>query len=273
MTEVLTKDLDTHTVVITGTHSAGKSTLLSGLEDGKLSDLGVLHPEYDDFGFGVQQDSHSGIEIPVITVPESARWLAVDVHNRPDLLAENYQLDFQLSIDAETIFRFHAGNELAATAIKNMQREGLLMGASSHMQPLVVSDRGPLDGVVYSELRCDGDTNKINGFSRTGFATEWLKSFIDLVVISDHSSIPFEFDGARMEDHKLRNDIAECIDANYRTVMPEESVTTLHGDEQDRKHSLLKEVSRSISGKTNYSKPSLPFQAWGTVKLQLSSEN
>ena len=45
---------ETFGVVITGTHLAGKSTLLDAVEDGKLVDL----------GFGVQSNLTDGTQIP-----------------------------------------------------------------------------------------------------------------------------------------------------------------------------------------------------------------
>ena len=255
--------IETPLAIITGTHSAGKSTLLSDLEQGKLNDLGVYDEEYTDFGYGVI-DSPTG-KRALVTIPETARWYA-GLYDRPDLLAENYNLDFQLSIDSLVIFRAHAATALSQ-AVKNKLIERGELPDASILEPIVVSDRGPLDGIIYSEARIlDRDTNIVNGSPRTGFHTEWLKSFVDLVIIADHKDIASEADAARLDDDALRQKIGESTVRNYTQFMPEGMVHIVSGDQEARK-AEVKKLLAPLTYDERITRKALAYEKWKNVKI------
>ena len=253
------------TAVVTGTHSSGKSTLLKDLELGKLSDLGINDNEYSDFGFGVVSDPKDDEPLPLILIPEAARRL-VTLYRRPDFVAENYTLDFQIAIDFDVVARIHTAHQLAARLPKRLMEEKLIDHGSKQKEPVVISDRGPLDGCVYSSIRClDEDTDVINGSPRTGFMTEWLKSFVNLVYITDHLEIPLEEDAARLADVEFRDQIARGIRANYSSFFDQDSIITLHGDRETRKTQLITTLSTKLDeDKKKY--PPLPHRLWPYVK-------
>ena len=199
-------------------------------------------------------------------MPESARWLAVSILDRPDLLAENYSLPFQLSVDAEVIARFHVASYLAATVIPRLRQESLLDNDAPVTKPVIVSDRGPLDGVTYSELRCETDTNTVNGSPRTGFLVAWLKDYVNLVVIADHTAIPFEPDAARLPDHAFRLRVAHDIAKNYGAVLSYDQITTVTGSRDERKGQLIRAILATQEVPAA-SPPPTPYEQWASVTL------
>ena len=257
--------LESSVAVITGTHSAGKSTLLNNFEMGKVSTLGIEGKDYDDdLGYGIV-DSPIGPRA-LITIPESARMLA-DACGRPDLLAENYTLDFQLSIDAVLQFRIHEATAITSQVSERLVKEGLLPQSDGADHPIVLSDRGPLDGVIYSEARSEGrDTNIINGFGRTGFHTEWMKSFVDLVIVADHTTVPFQADATRLADVDFRDRIADSVLLNYSALMPADSVRVVTGDKETRR-SEVEALLAPLSIKNRLGRTSLSYDEWPSVRI------
>jgi len=229
--------LESSLVIVTGTHSSGKSTLVSGIEQGKLAELGDNYPftgnRYaDDLGYGML-DSPDGQRF-VITVPETARWLAEEV-GRPDLLAENYSLTFQYDIDALATYRIGAAVGATSSVMEQLMKQGLLEFSDIASKPLIVSDRGPLDGVIYSTERIhDRDTNLMDGYPRAGSHAEWTRQAASLVIVSDDQDVPFEKDAARLDDNLLRQEIARRILLNYGDIMPEDSLVVVSGNADER---------------------------------------
>lgn len=252
------------TAVVTGTHSSGKSTLLADLEKGKLSDLGIHPDEYDDFGFGIIPNSKKTELIPLILVPEAARWLAKDIYQRPNLLAGKYSLGFQLEIDNETIMRIHAAHELTRSLRKKLVDTGLVAPDVRVGQPVVISDRGPIDGLVYSSLRVERETDIIGSYPRTGFMSEWLRTFVDLVFITDHNGVPFQQESARLNDTNFRDRVAKSIELNYGRFFERDSIVTLQGDRKSRKERFVTELSQRVAqGRPAYT--SQPYTSWFDV--------
>lgn len=253
-------------VVITGTHSFGKTTLLNDIETGKLSDLGLYDYEYNDFGYGLLE-AENGTH-PFITVPESARRLA-DLFHRLDLLTDSYSLDFQLEIESSALFRIIAATNMAKELSRELVGDGVIEPSQSVISPIVIPDRGPLDGIVYSKLRIpDENMDAVNGSPRTGFWSEWLKESVDLVVITDYRDVPFEPDEARLEDIKFRELVAESIESSYRQFLDESSVTVINGNRAERRIKLL-----ALLGQTgNYGdivRKVEPYARWGSIILDI----
>ncbi|MDZ7786276.1 MAG: TIGR03619 family F420-dependent LLM class oxidoreductase [Candidatus Saccharibacteria bacterium] len=229
------------TFVITGTHSSGKSTLLDDLEDGKITDLGLFNPEYDDFGYGVVA-ADSGVKAPVITIPEAARWLA-DTYNRPDFLAENYTQQFQDTINAETIFRTHHAADLSEAVVDVMIEKGLLDPETDVIRPVILCDRSRLDGIVYGLARSeDADTVSAIETDYNRFTVPWIREYVDLAFVADHEEVEFENDGSRLADEQFRNRVANEIDEVYRDALGKKFAGRISGDRIHRKRDLIQAI-------------------------------
>lgn len=253
--------------IITGTHSAGKSTLLSGIEAGKLNDLNVHDTEYDDFGYAVIQDD-TGNKHPLLTIPESARWWA-DIAKHADFLAENYTLDFQIAVDSHVVSRIHNAMHLARTVTSALIDRDGIPSSQPIVRPVILSDRGPLDGIVYSALRLpDQDTNVINGSPRTGFMAEWLKSYVDLVIVADHAGVPVEIDPARLNDVQFRSNVATLIERSYKQILGEESVATVSGNQTSRHMELASLLSKLISSEATAARNNMDYRDWPSIRLE-----
>jgi hypothetical protein len=247
--------LETVVAVITGTHSAGKSTLLAGFEQGKLSDLVVRDRIYDDLGYGIV-DSPNG-QRALITVPETARWLA-DRVKRPDFLAENYSLDFQLDIDALVKSRIHAAIGSTGEVVNALLEQGKLSPSKATMKPVVLSDRGPLDGVIYSQERMpDQDTNMMNGLSRLGHNATWMRGAVDLVIVADATDIPFERDEARLDDVVMRQRIAQSVLSQYGALVSAEDLAVVSGSREER-HAQVASLLATLSLHDKLNWPNVP---------------
>jgi len=252
-------------IVITGTHSAGKSTLLSDIEVGKLETLGItnIEGEYDDFGYGLAE-SDSGIR-PFVTVPETARWCA-DLYKRPDFLAENYNLGFQLNIDSQALFRTHAAAFATKSLTASLKESGDIPSSQTVINPLVVSDRSAMDGVVYSELRIPKDTNIVFGSPRTGFISEWLKTYTDLAVVVDHNEVEFEDDAARLSELDFRDTVNRSIRLNYEHFLGSEKVVSICGNRENRVQKFLQLIGQvaNTSADRQFNRP---YQEWSQITL------
>jgi len=253
-------------VVITGTHSSGKSTLLSDIEVGKLSTLGIYDDGYNDLGYGFLE-TDNGTQ-PYITVPESARRLA-DAYHRPDLLTDHYDLDFQLEIDFQALCRINTATHAADELPRALLDEGLIESSQPVITPIIIPDRGPLDGIVYSKLQLPGENvDIIRGSPRTGFWSEWLKSSVDIVVITDYKDVPFEADEARLEDARFRQKVDEAIKRSYRQFLDERSIVAISGNRIERREKLLSLLGR-ISNFGSIVRTMEPYAKWESVKLDI----
>ena len=253
-------------IVVTGTHSSGKSTLLSDIEVGKLSTLGIDDDGYNDLGYGFLE-TDNGTQ-PYITVPESARRLA-DIFHRPDLLTTHYDLDFQLEIDFQALCRINAATHMADELTEVLLDEGLIESSQPVITPIIIPDRGPLDGIVYSKLQLPGENVDIlRGSPRTGFWSEWLKSVVDLVVITDYKDVPFEADEARLEDAEFRQLVGEAIESSYRQFLDERSIIAISGDRLERRDKLLSLLGH-IGNYGSIVRTMEPFEKWGSIKLDI----
>jgi|GEM_PF-5295338 hypothetical protein len=257
-------------VVLTGTHSSGKSTLMSDVELGKLSDIDTPDPEYDDFGYGLVK-ADGGLH-PYVTVPESARRLANLYYHHPDSLAENYTLDFQLNVESDALFRIHSATEMATQLTGKFIEGGVISPAQPEVTPIVISDRGPLDGIIYSKLLIPGeDMDVVGGSPRTGFMSEWLKSFVNLVVITDFKDVPFEADEARLEDAQFRQLVGENIESGYRQFLDEGSVVVISGNREERRCKLEELLGQISNYNTIPARPSEPYKNWRSIELDISA--
>lgn len=255
-------------VVVTGTHSSGKSTLISDIEAGKLSELGIYDHDYDDFGYGLLETDDG--RHPYVTIPEAARRLA-DLSHNPSLLAEDYSLEFQLDIESDALFRIHTASAMALELTEDYLRENIISPNQPEIKPIAISDRGPLDGIFYSKLQLpDENVDIINGSPRTAFMSEWLKSFVNLVVITDYRDMPFEPDQARLADAEFRRLVGNNIESGYRQFLDDESVVTIGGNRAERRAKLLELLGQIGSGSNIASRQLIPYENWESIELNVS---
>jgi hypothetical protein len=257
-------------VVVTGTHSSGKSTLISDIEAGKLTELGIYDHDYSDFGYGLLETDDG--RHPYVTVPEAARRLA-DLSHNPGLLAEDYTLDFQLEVESDALFRVHTASAMAEELTADCLRENIISADQGEINPVVISDRGSIDGIIYSKLRIPGENlDIVNNEPRTWFLSEWLKSFVNLVVITDYKDIPFQPDQARLADAEFRQIVGEIIENGYRQFLDEDSVVVIGGNRAVRRSKLLALLGQIGGFSSIASRQTVPYENWRSIELDISTK-
>jgi nicotinamide riboside kinase len=238
---------EVYQVAITGTHSSGKSTLLNSFEMGKIQEIGVFDSDYDDFGFGLL-NSDSDQAVPVITVPEAATYYA-DLSNRPALLSTEYNIHVQSSVEVEHLFRTVDAYRLMPDVVNHMLIHGLINAINAKSVMLI--DRGPLDGLVYSEVRL-GPEQDIGLYilgknrSRTDFFRTILHKDVDMVLIAEHSEIPFEPSEYRAESEIMRNSVATKIEKKYQSEMSDNRVHIVRGSVDERHYQASELIQNHI---------------------------
>lgn len=251
--------------IITGTHSAGKSTLLTDIEEGEIRDFDMKLSSYEDFGYATLDVNDE--QRCVITVPETARWLADTLH-RPDLLADNYDPGFQGAINVLAIQRIHEAIRLTGVIEQLLVNNGTI-SRPSPVGPIVVSDRGPLDGLIYSTQRSVDKPKKSDGVEENsrelGFFTEWTKRYVDVAILVDHKEVPFDIDAARSSSKSLRSEIGRLIKLNYDQFLPRD-VVTIRGNEEERKIGAISILSALRPGEYMQRSP-LDYTSWKAVEL------
>ncbi|HVV66975.1 MAG TPA: hypothetical protein VHB72_02805 [Candidatus Saccharimonadales bacterium] len=232
---------------VDGTHSAGKTTIVEGLnEEGKVHELLDENLLYDDIGYGMVDLPGVNKHTPSIYVPEAARW-AADYSGDPELLGEKWNLAFQLQLTDKYKLRIQAAAGLAAPVMRQLIANRPELSAEDLTRPLILADRSGLDGLAYTRLRSNlSNTEVIGGFPTEKFAREWVAHYVDLVLLSDYDEIPFELDPARSSDQELRKSIAREIAADYYATLPPERIQTLHGDPEQRQNELLQFIAQHI---------------------------
>ncbi len=255
-------------VVIAGTHSSGKTTLLQDFEIGKLSELSLGEEiEYPDFGYGIIEAS-DGTQHATITVPEAATQLTRQLQ-RPDLLTDNYSIDFQFNVDFDAASRIHEAIFAMSALKKHLLGAGHMTSPSTVGRDLVISDRSPFEGVIYGYIRTgvtDVDTFAHKKGTRVGFWANWVHSFVDAVILTSHDEVDFESSPVRPNDPAMRENVAKSIAANYHAIMPDGTVTVITGNETERLAKSTKFILSLINMSSQ--KPNqLPFSAWNEAVL------
>lgn len=237
-----TKD-DLLVCTVAGTHSAGKTTLVHSFESGKVTDILGEDILYDDLGYGVIEHPGDKRVTPVVVVPETARWCANDFSKKPDLLGKNWNLKFQLQVNGMYMLRAHAGIEIAQGVAGAMAESD----DREQTRPLVLTDRSVLEGLAYTRAHLpDQDTDDIGGFPRTAFYKMWTARYVDLVLLADHSEIPFEPDPARVNDLAMREAIAREVAEDYHSVLPADRIRVVNGSTEHRKAALAEFVREHL---------------------------
>lgn len=236
---------------VDGTHAAGKTTLVESFEEqGKLCDivneLAGKELPYDDLGYGLINLPVTDQLTPTVFVPEAARW-AANYSGDSTLLGENWNLEFQLQLTEKYKSRIQTAFELSGLAAQHLVTTTQELEAGDLTRPLVLADRSGLDGLAYIRLRSGlENTEVIGGFPIADASKKWAAYYIDLVLLPDHTEIPFEPDSAQSNDLELRDSIAVEVANNYRSVIPPERTQILRGDREQRRAGLLQFIAQHL---------------------------
>ena len=242
------------TIAIIGTHAAGKSTIIEGIEQGKISDLGIDggYTQYEDFGYGIVEADPNN-QVVVVTVPEAARWYA-ELRRDLTILAENHNPDIQRLITGEAIFRTHEAQQLAPTVVEALVDAELVGVGKRKTWAAVLTDRTALDGMVYMKDRYgDGEPQIMKlycgGLSEDGLLAGWHESFIDCVFASDHTEIPFveDSDKARSSDLEFRDRVFRKINNLAIDTFGKRYLGMLRGDAARRKQTAAEFIGYIFS--------------------------
>jgi hypothetical protein len=133
-------------VVVTGTHSAGKTTLLS--DYGCRTEMLEEAADYKlPSGFTAGYEYVEGVVVPVVIAPEAATRYASTVAKNSRTLTDMYTLEHQIGIESIAQQLMVRANVVAAHLSHRLQPN------MSTPVAIVASDRSQLDGHVYSSVR------------------------------------------------------------------------------------------------------------------------
>jgi hypothetical protein len=180
--------------------------------------------------------------------------------NKPSVLTSDYTLEDQINIEALSC-SIIVNATLVLDSVLASKPKGQRRG-------MVITDRTPLDGHVYSMDRCpDEDQEHFSaaqlaepGFMLVGGSTDTTKRFefreddrevmrqvCDQVVLADHTTVPFMDNGLRETELSFRDRIAQDIAKYYSSVLGTDRVVGLRGAPEERKQAL-RELIIHLSG-------------------------
>lgn len=225
-------------VVVDGTHSSGKTTLLNDYFKGAA----MLDETFDCY-FPYKE---RGAGIPVFGVAEAAT--AYDAWVRParteSCLTSGYNLLDQAAIELTAFSSIEAAMIACGRRAKDL-------GAPAG---IVLADRSPASGHVYARLRLGRTANNVDlrevcaaseGKLMTNPSAEYrvdiqqlgrtqLQGYCKLVLIPDHHEIDFEDNGLRQTDLDFRDAIATEMIAYYSGLLGATNVQHITGNRRER---------------------------------------
>lgn len=230
-------------VVVDGTHSGGKTTLIQDY----VAQKELLPDDGADFGtkhgftypYVCVTENVDGIEVPVVISSEAALSRAQKYPWRK-MLTEEYNTVDQGAITFHAALNIVTGASYAARMADKLQPNAALPFG------VTLSDRGPLSGYVYADTRLPGYNHDVfdmrDFFDLSGPTPTYtnlrprIEAFVstcDLAVIPSHKRVKFEASEYREEDLELRRQIARGVHAAYRERV--EKVATLSGSRPERR--------------------------------------
>lgn len=239
--------VDVISAVATGTHSAGKSTLVSDYFE-TLHDVGLIGGEEQGalHTFLAGSIVFQNIHIPVVAVPEAATLYAKETA-KPELLTTGYTLEDQIRIE---LLADALGTD--ASLLSEQRFDELNPTHHGRRLAVLLSDRSGLDGAVYSRVRLpDSEQEQIDladvmrktGGYLIGVAPNiylWRDCVrraianTDVAFMVNHTEVPFESSELRLEDQDFRNKIAVDIKKSYISVLGTDKVVDIHGSRAER---------------------------------------
>ena len=235
--------------VVTGTHCAGKTTLLRDYaEASRLFDVpeGLYEPS-----FLVAAEKIGARIVPVVIAPEAATAYAPFV-DRP-VLTSGYTLEDQIGIELRALTNINTAASIAAELAKRLHRERPLA--------VVLSDRSELDGHVYSRLRAPQAEQEVIDLRAVAKATGTLLTAptqtpillraiqratmaksCDAAFVVDETEVAFEDNGLREEDLAFRSAVADRLRSYYKEVLSPSRVHAIQGNRAQRTSMLRQHI-------------------------------
>ena len=234
-------------VIVTGTHSAGKTTLLN--DYGTQTDLLEEVAYYKiPAGFTANYENIRGVTVPVVIAPEAAAYYAERVAKNNRTVTDQYTIENQIGIESIAKRLIVQANVIAAHLSHRLQPN------IRRPHAIVVSDRSQLDGHVYSAVRLPDAEQELIDIAEVAQSTggktphnysghpipyrqraraNAADSF-SIAFIAEHSEIPFKASGLRLDDSQFRDQVAHAMAAYYKAILGEHRVVTLTGNRTER---------------------------------------
>lgn len=262
--------IEVNYVVVDGTHSAGKSTLIDSIL--AESDLvkgpdfyfggGILSKAGRRYPFYCATRDIDGVKVPIVLSSEMASQYD-DSHPGQNVLTDNYNQYDQAAITFRAFFGTQEAASLAAHMATNFQPH------RQNKAAMVITDRSPVAGFVYAETRLpEADHRQVDvnamaehdGLMLTGVNTPpvplyaWVSEFMrlcDLVVIPDHHEVSLVDDGRRVMDDELRDAMAANVRQAYTEMVGAEKICDLRGDPEQRSTQFSQYIERLLRTRIN----------------------
>ncbi len=233
--------------VVTGTHSAGKTTLVSDYV-ATLNNRRTIGGESQDalYYYSAGSLTYNHLEIPVVTIPEAATIYALE-RRTPEVLTTSYTFDDQVRMELLADTLGTEGSILAESLF-----DALNPAHKGKRVALLLSDRTGLDGAVYSGVRLPAqeqeNVNLYEVMKNTGgmligsgpHTYQWRQAVrqaiaqSDIAFIVDHEEVPFESSELRLADLEFRNRIATQITKAYNAVLGTDMLVKVSGTREER---------------------------------------
>jgi nicotinamide riboside kinase len=236
---------------ITGTHSAGKTTLLDG-----LINYSTAIDELPDAPKTIPYPKFRRLDgVAVAFVPEATT--AYMHHTGLNTLATtDYSREHQVAMEEYGLSLIMSGfTELAEYLAFTKEKHGLIL-----------TDRTPLDGPVYRTKRLPGDDPWVSGFinetllhgrtfntfedvqlNKENMWSDFLKRYCDFVIIPDHTEIALEDNGTRLLDETFRQEIADKMKEIYIKSVGLEKIHVVQGSHSERLRSTQTVINDTLS--------------------------
>lgn len=250
-------------VVVTGTHSAGKTSLLEdyGTQTKLLEEVtGYKVPA----NFSANYEYAEGMPVPVVIAPEAATYYADTVAKNNRVVTDQYTVEHQIGIESVAKRLITRAQVVAAHLAHRLQPD-----PDIRPRAIVVSDRSQLDGHVYSRIRTPNAEQELIDMAHVALATggKAPKNYVGhaipyredarqnaadslgIAFIADHSEILFNHSEYRVDDIQLRDKIAHSMIDYYETVLGSDRLVRLSGNRIERLETFsahLRMLARSI---------------------------
>lgn len=257
----LNPDVTVYVGVVSATHSAGKTTLVSDLLDVSTqnTETEVLIRGSENIGYPWFRGgllSIAGQEIPLVVAPEAATLYA---QQNPDQhpTTEGYSFEHQLMIEGLAI---------------NLMTEAMIGAhelaiSSGNDIALALLDRSALDGIVYSRILAPEHdqenislaelTKKVLGFNSGGLEGQtfpWrnqfrrmLRQYCDFVVVPSYQEVQLTDNKLRIIDDEFRVQVDDDIRSYYSSVLGKDKMHAIGGDRSTRVAKLIDIIGSVIN--------------------------
>jgi len=244
-------------IAITGTHSAGKSTLMNDFMQALDPLEGQLYPWLREATFTLA----SGITIPIVGVTEAATDYAHTIAKDPSVMTHNYRMEHQIGVESIAFNRLLYGGQRCAELAASYQ------SSNRRLIGLLISDRTPLDGHVYSRLRLPAEEQVYIDMEHVAQFTggrppktvhdspipyRWrirrsVREMVDIALLPDHTEVAFEHTDVRIEGEAFRDTVANAINAYYSRLLTADQVQVVHGSREERLTAVATHALQLIS--------------------------